>query len=253
LPPLPFAPTSPIESSRLDFAPAGVRSSFVIRAGIAHRDRIGKDAGKSGDPTHAILALAFAPSPAANKEVAVAAVSWLKYARLAFFSKPQSERQLYRLVKLHKICRIVEVGIGSIARTTSLIGVAQRYAEHGKVAYTGLDWFEARAKEQPKLTLKQAYAQLQATGAQVRLAPGEPGRSVATVANAHQHTGLVLISAAVDDDSLAESWFYVPRMLDDLSVVLREGFDEAGEPTFKMLEHEQIVAWAGCSRGRRAA
>ena len=191
--------------------------------------------------------------PAANKEVAVAAVSWLKYVRLTLFSKPRSERQLYRLVKLHSVGRIVEIGIGSIARTMSLVGVAQRYASDGKVAYAGLDWFEARTAELPRLTLKQAHSQLQATGAQVRLVPGEPGRSVATIANAYQHTGLVLISAAVDDSDLADSWFYVPRMLDGTSIVLRERYDEAGEPTFEMVEHEQIVAWAGCSRGRRAA
>jgi hypothetical protein len=233
--------------------PPPADSSFVIHAGIAHRDRIGKDAGKSGDPTHAVPAAESAPSPAANKEVAVAAVSWLKYVRLTLFSKPRSERQLYRLVKLHKIDRIVEIGIGSTARTTSLIGVAQRYAVEGKVSYAGLDWFEARPDELPRLTLKRAHAQLQATGAQVRLVPGEPARSVATIANAYQHTGLVLISAAVEDSTLAESWFYVPRMLDGSSIVLRERCDEAGEPTFEMLEHEQIVAWAGCSRGRRAA
>ena len=94
----------------------------------------------------------------------MAAVSWLKYAYLAYFSKPRSERQLFRLVKLHKVCRIVEVGIGNLDRTTTLIGVAQRYSD-SKVAYTGLDWFEARSKEMPKITLKQSHTRLQATGA----------------------------------------------------------------------------------------
>lgn len=183
----------------------------------------------------------------------MAAVSWLKYAYLAFFSKPRTERQLYRLVKLHSVNRIVEVGVGGIERTTALIGVAQRYAEGGKVAYTGLDWFEARAKELPRFTLKQAHAQLQATGAQVRLVPGEPGRSLVTVANAHQHTGLILVSAAVDDNSLAASWFYVPRMLDPTSLVLRERHDADGQPVFHLLDHEQIVEWAGRTATRRAA
>jgi hypothetical protein len=63
-----------------------------------------------------------------NKEVPVAAVSWLKYAYLAHFSKPRTQRQLYRLVKVHNVGRIVEVGIDSIERTAAMIAVAQRFA-----------------------------------------------------------------------------------------------------------------------------
>jgi hypothetical protein len=189
----------------------------------------------------------------ANKEVTVAAVSWLKYAYLAHFSKPRTERQLYRLVKLHKVCRIVELGVGSLERTRELVAVAQRYADQGKVSYTGLDWFEARAAELPVLTLKQAHCELQATGATVRLVPGEPGRSLASVANAHQHTGLVLISAAVSDASLSPAWFYLPRMLDPHSVVFRERLDESGEPAFDELSHERLVQLARGGGVRRAA
>ena len=76
---------------------------------------------------------------------------------------------------------------------------------------------------------------------------------MAAVANAHQHTGLLIISSAVDDSSLAASWFYMPRMLDGVSVVLRERLDTAGEPVFELLVHEQIVARAGAVATRRAA
>ena len=76
----------------------------------------------------------------------MAAASWLKYAYLAHFSKPRTERQLYRLVKVHKICRIVEVGIYSLERTTAMIAVAQRFAGTEQVTYTGLDWFDARER-----------------------------------------------------------------------------------------------------------
>ena len=101
--------------------------------------------------------------------------------------------------------------------------------------------------------LKQAHAELQATGAQVRLVPGEPGRALASVANAHQHTGLLVISAIVDDSSLSAGWFYVPRMLDATSVVLRERVDSASEAVFEMLSAQQIVALASRPAGRRAA
>ena len=183
----------------------------------------------------------------------MASVSWLKYAYLAHFSKPRSERQLYRLAKVHGFCRIVEVGVRSLERTISLIQVAQRFAENGKVAYTGIDWFDARPAEMSKLTLKDVHRGLQGTGAQVRLVPGEPGRSISTIANAHAHTGLILISSDVTDSALSSSWFYVPRMLDPLSIVVRERRDASGESTFEMVPIQQIVELAVRPAGRRAA
>jgi hypothetical protein len=180
-------------------------------------------------------------------------VNWLKYAHLAHFSKPRSERQLYRLVKRHKVYRIVEVGLSHLERSVALVGVAQRYAADSQVSYTGVDWFDARSADLAKLTLKQAHTRLQATGGKVRLVPGEPGRSLAAVANAHQHTGLLLISAAVADSSLSPAWFYVPRMLDAGSIILRECLDAAGEPAFEPLSAARITELAKQSAGRRAA
>ena len=183
----------------------------------------------------------------------MAAVSWLKYAYLAYAAKPQTDRQLYRLVKLHKVCRIVELGIGSIERTAALIGVGQRYATDGKVAYTGLDWFDARDRDMPALTLKQAHCELQATGAQVRLAPGEPARSLRGIANAHSHTGLLLISAAVTDSTLESAWFYVPRMLDGRSIVLRERLDNAGQSAYEMISMQKLAEFVERASIRQAA
>jgi hypothetical protein len=183
----------------------------------------------------------------------VAAASWLKYAYLAHFSKPRTQRQLFRLVKVHKVCRIVEVGIYSLERTTAMIAVAQRFAGGVPIAYTGLDWFDAREAELPKLTLKEAHRTLQATGATVRLVPGEPARSVASIANSHQHTGLLLLSSPVTDSSLAPAWFYFPRMVDAESVVLRERIDSADRPTFELLKNSLLAKQAATLGERKAA
>jgi hypothetical protein len=183
----------------------------------------------------------------------VAAVGWLKYVYLAGASQPKAERTLYRLVKRHKVCRIVEVGIGRIERSALLVEVAQRYARGQAVAYTGLDWFESRSKEMPALSLKEAHRRLQTTGASARLVPGPPARSLAAVANAHRGTGLLLISAAVADDDLATSWFYVPRMLTPQSVVLREARDAAGQPAFTRLSLDRIAQLVNQTGTRRAA
>lgn len=183
----------------------------------------------------------------------MAAAHWLRYAHLAFLSRPKSVRQLYRLVKRHNIRRFVEVGISDIARSAALIEVAQRYAAGNSVHHTGLDWFDARPQHSVPLALKQSHCLLRTTGGQIRLVPGEPARSLATVANAHQNTDLILISAAVADDDLVASWFFVPRMLHSQSLILRERQTANGEPSFDWLSHSQVAEWASRSICRRAA
>lgn len=183
----------------------------------------------------------------------MAAVRWIKYCYLAFASKPKGERELYRLVKARRISRIIEVGIGNMTRTARLIEVAQRFANEQKVFYTGLDWFDARSKELAPLSLKQTHCALQATGAQVRLVPGPPGNSLATVANAHQNTDLIILAPSVSDDELKRAWFYVPRMLRDQSVVLREQLGGDGQMAFVKLTASELAERAGQSAPRRAA
>lgn len=183
----------------------------------------------------------------------MAAASWLKYAFLAHFSQPRTGRQLFRLVKVHKICRIVEVGIADLERTSAVISVAQRFAGTNPVNYTGLDWFDAREEDLPKLTLKDAHRRLQATGASIRLVPGEPGRSVASIANSHQHTGMLLLSSSVTDSSLASAWFYLPRMVDGESIVLRERLDASHRPHFELLKNSLLAKQAATLGERKAA
>ena len=183
----------------------------------------------------------------------MAAANWFRYAYLAYLSQPKSVRQLYRLVKRHEIRRIVEVGLGDLARSRSLIEVAQRYVGDEKVMHSGLDWFDARPEPMTPLSLKDAYRALHATSASVRLVPGAPAASLAAVANSHQNTDLILISAAVSSEELQAAWFYVPRMLHQQSMILREHSPSAGEPAFEWLSLSQIAEWAGSAGGRRAA
>jgi len=175
----------------------------------------------------------------------VAAASWFRYSFLAYFSRPKSVRQLYRLVKRQQFCRIVEIGIADLDRSVSIVEVAQRYAAGKTVLFTGIDWFEARAQEMKPLTLKSAYRALHATGAKVRLAPGAPGRSLAAAANAHQNTDLILIAASVPDSELATAWFYVPRMLHERSEVIREVLSPGGEWSFERITASEVAERAG--------
>jgi hypothetical protein len=183
----------------------------------------------------------------------VAAASWFKYTYLAHLSKPRTQRQLYRLTKFHKFTRIIEVGIFGLERTTSLISVAQRFSDGAPISYTGLDWFDTRSEDLPQLTLKQAHRELQATGATVRLVPGDPARSISSIANTHQHTGLMMLSSAVTESQLAAAWFFFPRMIDSKTIVLRERIDSSDRPTFELLNHSLLNKQAASLGERKAA
>jgi hypothetical protein len=182
----------------------------------------------------------------------VAAANWLRYARLAYFSRPKGNRQLYRLVKRDQICRIVEIGISDLSRAVSMIQIAQRYAGDKKVCYTGLDSFDARPSDMPSMPLKETYRVLRATDANVRLLPGTPAASIAAAANAHQNTDLILIGPGVTESDLNGAWFYVPRMLNEKSTVLNEHRAVDGEPSFTALTRSQIAEWA-CQKPRSRA
>lgn len=183
----------------------------------------------------------------------MAAANWLRFTRLAYFSRPRGNRQLYRMVKCHKICRIVEIGISNLARAESLIEVAQRFAGDQKVWYTGLDMFEARAQGRDPLALKETYRILRATEANVRLVPGVPRMSLASAANAHQNTDLILIGPDVSENELQGAWFYVPRMLHANSIVLSERHDTDEQISFNSISRTQIAEWATRDVARRAA
>ena len=182
----------------------------------------------------------------------MAAVRWIHYAYLAHLARPRGVRKLYRLAKRLKVCRIVEVGVSDLARSVRLIRVAQRYAGGATIAYAGLDWFDIRSADQPRLLLKDAYRELRATGASVRLVPGNPAQSLAGAANSLLHTDLLLVAPTVSDDSLAPYLSFVPRMLDTSSVVLRETCDRDGEPVFRQLSSDELARQAGLTAARAA-
>ena len=183
----------------------------------------------------------------------MAAVSAIRYAFLAFLSKPREDRRLYRLAKQRRIQRIVELGIGSLERTLRLISVCQRYSPEAAISYTGLDAFDERAAEQQPLSLKEAHRRIKAVGAAARLMPGGPTAALPTVANSLLGTDLLLISPDADLDAQGGGWFYVPRILHSGSAVLRglAGVDET--PCWADVDQSEIDALAAAQTSRVAA
>lgn len=178
----------------------------------------------------------------------------LRYFYLAYFSKPVCERVLYRALKRTRARRILEIGIGDPARTLRMIHLARRFSDGEPVRYAAIDLFEARpAVSGQKLSLKEAHRLLKPSQAQIQLIPGDPAPALARVANSLTNVDLLLISSAHSEASLAEAWFYVPRMLHGASVVYRERQDAGGTTAIlEPLEQGEIQSRAATAR-RRAA
>ena len=169
---------------------------------------------------------------------------------LAWFSRPVSERLLYRAIRRQGFNSLVEIGVGTARRSKRLIRVVQVRDQTSPINYAGIDLFELRPwQETARLSLKDAYRQLKATGARIRLLPGDPFTVLSRQANVLTGTDLLVISADQDPASLERAWFYVPRMLHGRSLVFVEGRNaKTGTNEFRLLPADEIRRFGGLSR-----
>jgi hypothetical protein len=178
----------------------------------------------------------------------------LKYLHLAYFSKPASRRRLVRAIKRGRICSILEIGIGDGTLGRQMIRTAGAIlSDTSEVAYTGIDLFESRASDDPSISLKSVYRTLSATGAQIKLVPGNPFDALLRTANSLTGTDLLVIDDAVDQVALARAWFYVPRLLHADSYVFQQQPDAEGEGEYRLLTQLEIDHLAAAATSRRAA
>jgi len=136
-----------------------------------------------------------------------------------------------------------------------MIQVARRYQPVEPVWYTGIDLFEDRPSMSPGMTLIQAHRRLKRLGAKVRLVPGDPATALTRNANSLLRTDLIVVSAYQDPCSLAQAWFYVPRMLHEGSLVFVEQPISGGLKTqFQLLTPADVSHLAAAAnRGARRA
>lgn len=151
----------------------------------------------------------------------MSAASRLRYAYLAYFSKPKAERKLYRTLKARRPVRIVELGLKTVERTLRMIQVAERFAPGQRVEYTGFDRFDARPEDAEPLSLILAYRRLKTTSARIKLIPGDPAQTLRGAANSLSGVDLLLISGDLDAAAMQASWYYVPRMLHAQTLILQ--------------------------------
>jgi hypothetical protein len=175
---------------------------------------------------------------------ALLSVGRLKYLYLAYFSKPVSDRVLYRAIHRHRWQRILEIGVGSAHRALRMLDVASRHHPKEDLFYVGIDEFEARPATCPGLSLKETHRQFKARQFKAQLLPGDPRSALVRAANALRNIDLVVISADQNAASLAQAWFYLPRVLHADSVVYQEQVGPEGTAALVALDRATIDARA---------
>ena len=122
--------------------------------------------------------------------------------------------------------RILEIGLGMLARTERLLRAASRDGD--PVHYVGLDRFEGRTPaDPPGVSLKTAHRRLHAL-ARVQLVPGNPDSALARLCNHLGSFDLVVVSADADERHLERAWFFLQRMTTPASVVFMESRSATG-------------------------
>jgi hypothetical protein len=185
---------------------------------------------------------------------------------LLYLAQPAADRALYRAIQRQPIRAIVEIGVGlgeaAGRRTERILEIAGWRRDCLPLSYTGIDLFESRPDHSPRLALKEAFGALRATvlrasGAKTRLVPGDPYSALARTANALTNTDLVVISADVDRDSLAQAWRFMPRMIHPRTLILLQESSGAtvGKAAWRQLKHEEVLKLAADANRavRRAA
>lgn len=183
----------------------------------------------------------------------MSSLSRLRLFYLLHLSQPASHRQIYKELRQQKPKKIVEVGIGDAQRALRMIELLTESHAPQEIQYTGIDLFEDRSEaEGPRMSLREAYRVLRATGVTVRLVPGTFADGLSRVANSLSQIDLVVVSGNAQIEQEARAWFYIPRLLHQGSHVFLETSTAGGGSTIRTISHDELRNLGAVTR-RRAA
>jgi hypothetical protein len=172
---------------------------------------------------------------------------------LTWFSRPASDRLLFRAIRNKRPSKMMLLGLGDATRALRMISLAQRYRPAEQIHFAAVDRFDSRPVDLPHFSLKDAHRLLRPTGSRINLIPGDPREALVRAATALYGIDLFVIAADQDAQSLSQAWFFVPRMLAPQALVLREELATGGHvlKPISRLDLERLSAAA--APRRRAA
>jgi hypothetical protein len=169
-------------------------------------------------------------------------------------SKPQCNRPVCQAIRRCHARKIVEIGVATGQRAMQMIEIAKLASPGQDIHYVGVDRFEDRTEaDGPGLTFKQAHQVLRSDGVRVQLMPGNPSDVLARIANSLGKIDLLIVPAELDSPSFARSWFFVPRMLHEDTLVFVERLRDDGEKVLEIKPRQEIDGLASAGARRHAA
>jgi len=184
----------------------------------------------------------------------VSAASGLKAFWLRWFSRPKSDRALYRLIHKRKPHKMMLLGLGDARRALRMIWLTQQYRSADSIHFAAIDRFDSRPVEVPHFSLKAAHKLLRPTGSRINLIPGDPLEGLGRAVNVLHGFDLFVIAADQDAASMSKSWFFLQRLLAPDAVVFHEEL-KGGRPILKLLTQIDLqrLTAASMPTRRRAA
>ncbi|MFM7292309.1 MAG: hypothetical protein ACKOHK_05765 [Planctomycetia bacterium] len=171
---------------------------------------------------------------------------------LTRFSQPAKERPLYRHALKTPPKRIIELGLGTLARTERLLGLVRAVHPGSDMHYVGLDRFEGRLPDDPPgVTLKQAHQRLHGL-ARVQLVPGNVDTSLSKLCNHLGSFDLVLISADNDPRYVDRCWFFIQRIVTPQTAIFAES-QTGGGGAWTVIPKARVDELAAKTVQKRAA
>ena len=171
---------------------------------------------------------------------------------LTRLSRPAGERRIYRHAIRRSPRRIIEIGVGTLARTTRLLELVGSLAGGQGLHYVGLDRFEARLPgDPPGVTLKQAHQRLHGMG-RVQLVPGDIDMSLSRLCNHLGAFDLVVVAAEHDPRQLDRCWFFIQRIVTAETMIFVESREGRGG-AWSIVPKSRVDELAAKTVQRRAA
>lgn len=123
--------------------------------------------------------------------------SWLQKIYWSRFSKPISERALFKHLIETPVRSILEIGVGDGARMQRIAKLVQLPANVEQLRYIGIDEFESAISGR-HLSLKQAHQLASQLGFKASLVPGDHSSTIPRVAHKMGSSDLVIVDGGLN-------------------------------------------------------
>jgi len=137
----------------------------------------------------------------------MAQLSWFSKLYWRHLASPKGDRSLHRILLERQFTSVLEIGIGSGARTERVLKLLNSSSSSATIRYTVVDAFESAPNH---LTLKQAHKMLAEAGVKSSLVPGDLTAALARVGNTIGQHDLIIAEGLLDlsepQNSLLTPW-----------------------------------------------